>query len=223
MEKNPLKLVVFDCDGTLVDSQYNIIHCMNLSFAACNLAPPNENAIRNIIGLNLDEAIRVLMPDAANDALLHRLVEGYKLAFREHRLKHDHEEPLFPGTIETLRALDDAGVLMAVATGKSMRGLKAVVEMHGLEKYFTSLQTPDHNPGKPHPQMLEQAMKAAGVDAAHTYMVGDTSYDMMLAKNAACFAVGVTWGYHDVETLRDSGADHVIGTYGELHPLVMTR
>jgi phosphoglycolate phosphatase len=221
MQKDPLKLVVFDCDGTLVDSQYNIIHCMNLSFDACDLTPPIENDIRNIIGLNLDEAIRVLMPDPANEALLERLVEGYKLAFREHRLKHDHEEPLFPGTIEALQTLDVAGILMAVATGKSMRGLKAVVEMHGLEKYFTSLQTPDHNPGKPHPQMLQKAMAAVGTDAANTFMVGDTSYDMMLAKNAGCFAVGVNWGYHDAETLRESGADHLIGTYRELHPLVI--
>ncbi|MEH6496866.1 MAG: HAD-IA family hydrolase [Pseudomonas marincola] len=220
MQASPLKLVVFDCDGTLVDSQYNIIHCMEQSFSACSLAVPEDRAIRSIIGLNLDEAIHELMVEKEDPDLLHRLVEGYKAAFKEHRLKPDHEEPLYKGTIETIKELDKAGILMAVATGKSLRGLKAVVEMHNLGKYFVSLQTPDHNPGKPHPQMLEQAMKDAGTIPAHTYMIGDTSYDMMLAKNAKCHAVGVSWGYHDDETLYASGADHLIHNYSDLIPIV---
>lgn len=220
MFDSPLKLVVFDCDGTLVDSQFNIIHCMNQSFDACGITPPTRQGIRNIIGLNLDEAIQVLMTNPEDENLLLRLVDNYKLAFREHRLKPDHEEPLFEGTKETLETLDQAGVLMAVATGKSMRGLKAVIEMHGLGKYFSSLQTPDHNPGKPHPQMLEKAMSVAGVLPRDTFMIGDTSYDMMLAKNAGCRAVGVNWGYHDAVTLKQSGAHHLIDTYAELPPLL---
>jgi len=220
MQGSPLKLVVFDCDGTLVDSQYNIIHCMEQSFKACDLIPPEDPAVRSIIGLNLDEAIHHLMTDKEDADLLHRLVEGYKAAFREHRLKPDHEEPLFKGTLDTIKALDAAGTLMAVATGKSMRGLKAVVEMHDLGKYFISLQTPDHNPGKPHPQMLEKAMKDAGTLPENTYMIGDTSYDMMLGKNANCHAVGVSWGYHDDATLLASGADYLIHRYDELFPIV---
>lgn len=220
MQNAPLKLVVFDCDGTLVDSQFNIIHCMEQSFTACGLVPPEDRAVRSIIGLNLDQAIHELMIEKNDPDLLGRLVDGYKNAFREHRLKHDHEEPLYRGTLDAIQALDKAGVLMAVATGKSMRGLKAVIEMHGLGKYFISLQTPDHNPGKPHPQMLEQAMKDAGTMPEFTYMVGDTSYDMMLAKNAKCHAVGVSWGYHDDETLLATGADHLIHSYNELFPIV---
>ncbi len=220
MDVSPLKLVVFDCDGTLVDSQYNIIHCMNQSFAACGLPVPTDHDVRGIIGLNLEEAIHELMTEKENLELLHRLVDNYKQAFRAHRMEPDHHEPLYEGTLEAIRQLDAAGVLMAVATGKSMRGLKAVIEMHGLEAYFTSLQTPDHNPGKPHPQMLEQAMNVVGVSPENTYMIGDTSYDMMLAKNANCTAVGVSWGYHDPEMLQASGADHMIDHYNQLQPLV---
>jgi len=220
MSSSVLKLVVFDCDGTLVDSQYNIIHCMEQSFQACGLAVPEDRAVRSIIGLNLDQAIHQLMDDRDDLDLLARLVDGYKQAFQEHRLKPDHEEPLYKGTLEAIKALDAAGTLMAVATGKSMRGLKAVVEMHDLSRYFISLQTPDHNPGKPHPQMLEQAMKDAGATSENTYMIGDTSYDMMLARNAACHAVGVSWGYHDDDVLLAAGADHLIHSYDELFPIV---
>ncbi|WP_025899882.1 HAD-IA family hydrolase [Sneathiella glossodoripedis] len=220
MSSSALKLVVFDCDGTLVDSQYNIIRCMNKSFEACDLTPPIENDIRNIIGLNLEEAIRMLMPNPADEPLLHQLVACYRDAFREQRLKQDHEEPLFPGALEVLEKLYSSNVLLAVATGKSMRGLKAVIKMHGLEKYFTSLQTPDQNPGKPHPQMLEKAMAEVGADCSNTYMVGDTSYDMLLARNAGCHAIGVGWGYHDFQTLEQSGANHLIYKYDDLPPLV---
>ena len=109
---------------------------------------------------------------------------------------------------------------MGVATGKSLRGLRAVIDMHDLDQFFMTLQTPDHNPGKPHPQMLEKAMSDAGTDPANTFMIGDTSYDMMLAKNAGCHAIGVSWGYHDEEMLRESGADHLIHNYSELFGIV---
>lgn len=220
MDVSPLKLVVFDCDGTLVDSQYNIIHCMNQSFSACGLPVPPDPAVRSIIGLNLEQAIHELMTEKEDLELLHRLVDNYKQAFHAHRLEPDHQEPLYDGALDVIRQLEAAGVLMAVATGKSMRGLKAVIEMHKLGAYFTSLQTPDHNPGKPHPQMLEQAMKVVGASPENTYMIGDTSYDMMLAKNAKCTAVGVSWGYHDTEMLQASGADHMIDHYDQLHQLI---
>ncbi len=217
---DPLKLVVFDCDGTLVDSQYNIISCMTEAFEDNQQKAPVDDAVRSIIGLNLDQAIQELMEDKADYDLLDRLVEGYKKAFQRQRLLPDHHEPLFPGTLEAISALDEAGILMGVATGKSLRGLKAVIELHNLERFFISLQTPDTNPGKPHPQMLEQAMKDGGTTPENTYMIGDTSFDMMLAKNAGCHAVGVSWGYHDDEMLKGSGADHLIHRYEDLPPLI---
>ncbi len=215
-----LKLVVFDCDGTLVDSQYNIIKCMTSAFNSCGLEEPADADVRSIIGLNLDEAIHRLMIDREDYFLLDRLVGSYKQAFQKQRLEPDNHEPLYPGTLDTLKALDEAGTLMAVATGKSMRGLRAVIELHDLDRFFVSLQTPDHNPGKPHPQMLEKAMEAAGAVPQNTFMIGDTSYDMMLAKNAGCQAVGVSWGYHDDEMLLGSGAKHLIHNYTELYDIV---
>ncbi|MEP3244484.1 MAG: HAD-IA family hydrolase [Sneathiella sp.] len=220
MTDGPLKLVVFDCDGTLVDSQYNIISCMTEAFSSNAQPVPEDHAVRSIIGLNLDQAIHHLMDDKDDLPLLAKLVEGYKKAFQHRRLEPDHHEPLYPGALETITALDQAGILMGVATGKSLRGLKAVIELHNLERFFTSLQTPDTNPGKPHPQMLEKAMKAAGTDPANTFMIGDTSYDMELAKNANCRAIGVSWGYHDDAMLLQSGADHLIHQYDELPPLI---
>ena len=214
------KLVVFDCDGTLVDSQHNVIACMNEAFSSQGLTPPEERLIRQYIGLNLEEAVSRYLPDPTDIDLLDRLVKGYKSAFFNLRLQPDHEEPLYHGTLELIAALETRGSFMAVATGKSMRGLKAVIERHGLEGYFSSLQTPDHNPGKPHPQMLEKAMSDAGVEAAHTYMVGDTSYDMILAKNAGCHAVGVSWGYHSEPELLANGADHLIHQFEEVLEIV---
>ncbi len=219
-DRSVRKLVVFDCDGTLVDSQHNIITCMNESFKAHGLTTPTDRDIRSCIGLNLEHAIHRLLPDQNDLGMLEKVVQGYKEAFFQQRLHPDHEEPLYPGALDALEKLTAEGCLLAVATGKSLRGLKAVVEQHSLQKYFISLQTPDHNPGKPHPQMLERAMGDADTAPENTFMVGDTSFDMMLAKNAGCRAIGVSWGYHELKELSDSGADHLIEDFNELAALI---
>lgn len=214
------KLVVFDCDGTLVDSQHNVIACMNQAFISQGLSPPDEKQIRKYIGLNLEEAVRKYLPESEGEDLPLRLVANYKSAFFDRRQQPDHTEPLYHGTLELIRELDARGTCMAVATGKSMRGLNAMIEEHGLEGYFVSLQTPDHNPGKPHPQMLEKAMSDSGVGPDQTFMVGDTSFDMMLAQNAGCHAVGVSWGYHSTQELVESGANHLIDNFADLLGIV---
>lgn len=224
MHKNSVSnLVVFDCDGTLVDSQHNIIACMNESFTAHGLPVPSDRDIRSSIGLSLDYAIHGFLEDKDDMDLLEKVVRSYKEAFFQQRLHPDHEEPLYPGALAVLEQLASEGCLMAVATGKSLRGLNAVVEKHSLQGYFISLQTPDHNPGKPHPQMLERAMADAGTLPENTFMVGDTSFDMMLAKNAGCHAVGVGWGYHDADELRETGADHFIEAFHELADVIYPR
>ncbi|MEH6547048.1 MAG: HAD-IA family hydrolase [Sneathiella sp.] len=222
-DKPTVTLVVFDCDGTLVDSQHNVVASMNDAFEARGMPAPDEHSIRNCIGLNIDEAVLQYLPDPADTTLLDALVDAYKAAYFRRRQLPDHDEPLYRGTLETIRILHQRGVKMAVATGKSMRGLNAVIDHHGLEGFFISLQTPDHNPGKPHPQMLEKAMLDAGADPARTFMVGDTSYDMMLARNAGCIAVGVSWGYHDGRELQDSGADYLIDDFEELINIVLPQ
>jgi phosphoglycolate phosphatase len=213
-------LVVFDCDGTLVDSQHHVVASMNEAFKSLGLPLPEEQSIRNCIGLNVDEAVKQYLPDPSDTKLLSAVVDAYKSSYFRRRQHPDHDEPLYRGTVEVIRALQSRGSKMAVATGKSMRGLNAVIENHGLKGFFVSLQTPDHNPGKPHPQMLEKAMMDAGAEPNRTFMVGDTSYDMALARNAGCTAVGVSWGYHDERELRGSGAQYLIHEFSELIDLV---
>jgi phosphoglycolate phosphatase len=166
-----------------------------------------------VVGLNLDEAIAVLQPDA--DAhLLGRLVEAYKQAFFTLRSRPNHHEPLYPGIAELLAALDRPEILLGIATGKNMRGLRATLARHDLAGRFVTLQTPDTCRGKPHPEMVERALAETGVTAMTTYVIGDTTYDMQMAYNAGVAGIGVGWGYHAPAALLAAGARQVID-----HPL----
>ncbi|MFO0998327.1 MAG: HAD-IA family hydrolase [Alphaproteobacteria bacterium] len=201
-------LVVFDCDGTLVDTQHTIVSAMGAAWRSAGLSPPNPAAIRRVVGLPLIEAIATLHQDgmAADHAAL---AERYKESF--HALERaSGDEPLFPGIRETLASLDAAGILLGIATGKGRRGLALTLGRHDLERYFVTVQTADDNPGKPSPDMLLRAITEAGASAASTMMVGDTTFDMMMARNAGVVGVGVGWGYHDSDELRAAGAAMVV-------------
>lgn len=212
----PLRLAVFDCDGTLVDSQANICRAMEAAYAGAGLPPPPRVAIRGIVGLSLVEAVAVLAPDAP-PALHEQLAEDYKAAFRAMRAAGELEvEPLYDGLVAALDTLSAAGWLLGVATGKSDRGLAHVLAHHGLAGRFVTLQTADRHPSKPHPSMLHEAMAQAGTDPHMTAMIGDTSYDMEMARAAGVRAVGVTWGYHDAAQLWAAGADAVIHDYADV-------
>ncbi|GAA0672341.1 phosphoglycolate phosphatase [Sphingomonas insulae] len=203
------RLAVFDCDGTLVDSQVNICRAMEDTFARAALPSPPRAAIRRIVGLSLVEAVRALLPDA-DDAQHRAMAADYKDAF--HRLRTSNalaEEPLFDGIADVLRTLADDGWLLGVATGKSDRGLAHILDHHGLTDRFVTLQTADRHPSKPDPAMLLAAMDEAGALPHMTAMIGDTSFDMAMGKAAGARAVGVAWGYHDVHDLVDGGADVV--------------
>jgi phosphoglycolate phosphatase len=215
MSSSITRLAVFDVDGTLIDSQHNIVASMLRACERNGIPAPAPEAIRRIIGLSLLEAAMRLMPDAEPE-LISRVVEDYKNGFAELRARPDHYEPLFPGAIEALDALEAEGWTLAVATGKSRRGLLAMVERHGLEGRFVSLQCADDNPGKPHPAMLRRAIAEAGATADETVMIGDTSYDMQMARSAGTRAVGVAWGYHAPEELLDCGAHLVVESYPQL-------
>jgi phosphoglycolate phosphatase len=202
------RLAIFDCDGTLVDSQANICRAMLEAFSAERLALPAEPAIRRVVGLSLTQAVAVLLPEAEHD--LHvRVGETYKRAFQEMRRMGEVDEPLFPGIVEVLRDLEAQGWLLAVATGKSDRGLKHCLEAHGIDAMFVSLQTADRHPSKPHPSMALQAMADAGALPETSAMIGDTSFDIGMGINAGCTTVGVAWGYHAPDELFAEGADFV--------------
>jgi phosphoglycolate phosphatase len=200
-----IRLAIFDCDGTLVDSQINICTAMADAFADAGLALPDPAAVRRIVGLSLPEAIAVLAPEA--DAA--GIAERYKSCFHRMRLEGRVEEPLYEGVAEMLDAMEAAGWLLGVATGKSDRGLRLLLEHHGLAHRFVTLQTADRHPSKPHPAMIEQALADAGAERIHAVMIGDTSFDIAMAHNAGVRAIGVAWGYHDTAELLAEGADAV--------------
>lgn len=207
-----LRLAVFDCDGTLVDSQHSIIHAMETCFDRHNLGAPDPAVVRRIIGLPLVEGIGILAPET-DVSFYPELAETYKSVFRELRTSGDVHEPLFPGVRSTISALLDAGWLLGIATGKAMRGLIATLEPYGLIDCFVTKQTADNARGKPHPDMLDRAMADTGVDAGATVMIGDTTFDMEMARNAGTKSIGVSWGYHFRDELKAAGAHTVIDEF----------
>lgn len=211
-----IRLAIFDCDGTLVDSQHNICTAVEESFATNGLMAPPRNTIRRIVGLSLVEAMRMLLPEA-EDALHQRIAQDYKDAF--FRLRSTGvmaEEPLYDGIADLLAALSAKGWLLGVATGKSDRGLAHILAHHGIADHFITLQTADRHPSKPHPSMIDTAMRDAGAVAEHTAMIGDTSFDMAMARAAGARAIGVAWGYHPPEELVEAGAHVVVEHVGAL-------
>lgn len=216
-----VRLAVFDCDGTLIDSQVNILRAMRQSFDRQGLAPPADHDIRRIVGLSLVEAMQALLPQA-EPARHEALALDYKHAFgRLRAAKGLDPEPLYPGIAETLDHLRDAGWALGVATGKSDRGLALALAHHGLMQHFVTLQTADRHPSKPHPAMLRAALAEAGAAAADTVIIGDTVFDMAMGANAGVRAIGVDWGYHDAAELRDAGAIGVARDGAELRRLIL--
>ena len=205
------RLALFDCDGTLVDSQHNICTAMADAFVRSQLDPPSRTAILRVVGLSLVEAMQALLPEADEDFHA-RLAADYKTAFQQLRAKGLAEEPLYDGIADLLETLDRQGWLLGVATGKSDRGLALCLDHHGIAHRFVTLQTADRHPSKPHPSMIEAAIAEAGADPATTVMIGDTSYDMAMARAAGARAIGVSWGYHRIEDLLRAGA-HSVATH----------
>ena len=199
------RLAIFDCDGTLVDSGAPIHAALSASLEQNGFAVPPPAVSRRVIGLSLIEAMAALLPDASPQQHW-QLAEDYKVAFMNLRAAGAVEEPLFDGVLELLDALEDDGWLLAVATGKSERGLRHCLEQHGIHARFVSLQTADRHPSKPHRSMADQAIADAGAAAETTIVVGDTSFDMTMAANAGAAGIGAGWGYHDPEELIAAGA-----------------
>ncbi|MFB2533260.1 HAD-IA family hydrolase [Paracoccus sp. p4-l81] len=207
-------LILFDVDGTLVDSQHLIVATMNRAFAGAGLAPPDAAATRSIIGLSLPQAMARLAADqdAATQAAL---VDAYKAHFSIER--DSAPAPLYPGVAEGLARLaarDD--VILGVATGKSRRGLDHLIAAHGWQGLFVTRQTADTNPSKPDPGMIRAALSETGTLPERTAMIGDTSYDMAMGRAAGVRALGVAWGYHDAAALTGAGAEAVAADFAAL-------
>ena len=208
-----MKLIVFDVDGTLVDSQDLIVAAQRAAFLAHGLEPPTRERSLSIVGLSLVQAMRVLVPDGPAESL----AEGYKTAFQRLRADPAYREPLFPGAAELLAELSGRDeVVLGIATGKSRRGVAHLLARHGWERVFATIQTADDHPSKPHPAMLEQALAETGAAPRDSVMIGDSTVDMAMARAAGIGAVGVSWGYHRPEALRETGAEAIVGSYREL-------
>lgn len=225
--KPAVRLVVFDYDGTLVDSQAAIVGTMQAAFLELGLAAPTPEAVRRIVGLALELAIERLClapgETRADAALVAALAASYRRRFQAVRLQQGvAHEPLFAGVAAVLQRLDSSGRLLAIATGKNRRGLLAGLAGHGLGRHFQVLKTADDGPSKPHPEILFQAMRELGMEPRETLMIGDTVYDMEMARSAGAYALGVSWGYHPPGELLAAGAFAVAGRPDELVEQVET-
>ena len=214
-----VRLALFDCDGTLVDGQAGVCNAMEAAFADVGLPVPDRHHVRRIVGLSLPQAIRRLIPDSGEQQIT-AIDAAYRARFRAAREAGLLVEPLYDGIAELITNLSAAGWVLGVATGKSQRGLEHCLAMHGLTKYFATLQTADHHPSKPHPAMIAAALAETGAAPEHTVMIGDTVFDMAMAEAAGVRGLGVDWGYHTAAELLGAGAAAVAANPAQLEELL---
>ncbi len=218
-----MRLVIFDCDGTLIDSQHAIYGSMSQAFGALGLPPPTRADVLGIVGLSLPEALAVLAPKES-EAVRRELIDAYKNGFVGVRARPDHQESLYDGVAAAVVALAARpDTVLGIATGKSKRGVARLLAQEGWERHFLTIQTADDHPSKPHPSMILQAMAEAGAAPHQAVMVGDTTYDMEMALNAGVGAIGVSWGYHAGERLRSAGAHALVETGAHLLDVIEQR
>jgi len=211
----PIRLIVFDCDGTLIDSQHNIIAAVQRLFASIGQTPPPTELIRRQVGLSAEAAIAGLLPDA--EPRMHAEVFAAFQRLRSSLQQNPRlPEPVFPGIPELIEHLDHPAVFLGIATGKGYASLQAVLAEHGWSRRFHTLQTGDRRRGKPHPEMMLQAMAETGVAPEAAVMLGDTAFDIEMARAAGSRAIGVSWGYHARADLTQAGAEAIIDHPSEL-------
>ncbi len=218
-----LSLVVFDVDGTLVDSQRDIVAGMTRAFDLLGLEPPNRKAILETVGLSLSKAMERLASNA-EQSVKDQLVAAYKKTYAEFRVGAGSEvsSPLYEGIAEVLHKLHAVDhLLLGVATGKSRRGLDALLEAHNFRRLFVTRQCADDHPSKPHPSMLEATLSETGVPADRAIMVGDTSFDLEMARAAGVRFIGVAWGYHGRDRL--AGADVIVDRVPDLVDAILKK
>ena len=211
------RVVMFDFDGPLVDSARAIAEAMAEAFTEAGMPPPPAARVRRGIGLRLEEVIAGLLTEETS-SLVPRIAAGYRQSFARLRAQPDFDEPLVDGARQAIERLEGDGALLGIVTGKNRRGLAASLERHALDAHFTTLKTADDGPGKPHPQVLLEAMSEVGADPGETFVIGDTVYDMELALNAGVRALGVSWGYHESDELLRAGAVRVLSDFAQLWP-----
>lgn len=204
-------LVVFDWDGTLLDSAAAIVRSIQAACQDLGLPIPDDARARHVIGLGLADAMRHAVPELKPEQIP-AMVDRY----RHHYLASDHQLTLFAGVPAMLERLRAAGHMLAIATGKSRIGLERALDHSGLRPLFMSSRCADECHSKPHPQMLEELILEFGVEAASTVMIGDTSHDMLMARNARVDGLAVTYGAHPHAHLLDSAPRACLHSVAEL-------
>ncbi|MCU0819858.1 MAG: HAD-IA family hydrolase [Beijerinckiaceae bacterium] len=211
-------LLLFDLDGTLLDSAEMILESQRLAFTAIGLPVPSRERGLSIVGLSLREAFVELVGEHGP---VEELAEAYRQSFHGLRTQGGELEQLFPGVKPLLAGLATSEPhCLGIATGKSQRGVRAVLENYGWSNMFSTIQTSDDAPSKPHPGMIENACRDTGITPSRTVMIGDSSFDMKMAKAAGAHAIGVSWGFQSVDLLRASGADEIVEDFEALHSAI---
>lgn len=210
-----LRFAVFDLDGTLIDSAQSIVDGVRACWEACGFPEADPEQVRRIIGLPWEESIQTLIPGAGDREFA--LIKGYyDEVARGERTRPPTSEDLFPGAVDALHALEDAGYALGIVTSRNAGRLHQLLDKHGITERFVTIKTPDHGPGKPAPDLMFQAMNEAGAEKGATVMIGDTTFDILMARRAGTSAVGVSWGVHEVDELHEAGAHKVIDAFHEL-------
>ena len=215
----PLRLAAFDLDGTLLDSASSIVAGVMTCWTACSFPLPEPDTVRRIIGLPWEESVISLLPDAGPREFA-MIRDYHDEVARGERKRHVPDQTLFSGVIELLEELDRDGYLLAIITSRSSHRLHELLEKEKIADRFVSLKTTDHGPGKPSPDLMLQTLAELGIEAGDAVMVGDTTFDVLMACNAGTSAIGVYWGVHEPHELREAGAHHVAEAIHEL-PLMI--
>ena len=219
MHPSDYKLLIFDWDGTLADSIGRIVEAMQVAAERSDLPPRDDFAVKGIIGLGLPEAIRTLYPEIGDAGLV-----AFRQCYADHYIALEAEpSPLFAGVVESLEAFRAEGYRLAVATGKARRGLDRVLKSHGWEDYFDITRAADETASKPHPLMLEQILAHCEVRPEQALMVGDSSFDLLMARNAGMASVAVSYGAQSMEALRAFEPCLAIDHFSELHAWLSRR
>ncbi|WP_308807874.1 HAD-IA family hydrolase [Pseudoalteromonas sp. SWYJZ12] len=209
------KLVIFDWDGTVMDSVTKIVNCIRSSAESLNLVSPSDEAIKNIIGMSLEKAIDVLFPD--NVAQHQALISGYKYQYSVDTTP----TPVFANVVSVLNALKEQGIVLAVATGKGRGGLERLLEQSQLRHFFSATRTSDDAQSKPSPDMLYQLLEELGISAQHAVMIGYTQIDMTMAKAAGMDRIGVTMGVHNAQQLNKLSPVATVDNYLQLQQVLL--
>ena len=218
MNKRNYDLVVFDWDGTLLDSTGAIVKAIQAASRDIGAKPPSDEAARYVIGMGLREALMHAVPELP-ESRYDDLVDAY----RKHYLSGDHELTLFAGVEELLQTLQAENRWVAVATGKSRLGLDRALGHSGLGRYFDTTRTADETRSKPHPQMLEEIINQFAVDPERTLMIGDTTHDLQMAHNAGCASLAVSYGAHGAEGFERWNPKAVVHTVAELQDWLLVH